>query len=220
MSSVKLRLGKKDAVLKLWFEMERERQDNLSAAVAETLLYYVRNGAYLKIANIPKDAMKDMPDEYKCLSIAESTPVSKWLQDKEEEGQKISTSIKRILRASITTDDEPLMILSSDELCTINDRKQRSLVSETVIERLSPVEEYKPSGRTESEKQSIEPVQPQINTGPVTQADEIPQEKKETTGISEEESAVHIPERKTEEQGRKKRSGGLIDSLITEGLNI
>lgn len=216
MGSVKLRLGKKDAVLKLWFEMARQRQDNLSAAVAEALLYYVRNGVYLKIANIPKEVMKDMPDEYKCLSFAENTPVSRWLREKEEEGQKVSTSIKRVLRASITTDEEPLMLLSSDELCTINDRKQRGLAAETVVERFTPMEAFGKDKGQEREEQPLQSVQAPESE----KAEEDPVELWQVQSEKEEESTENLPSKKREEPKRSGRGTGLIDNLITEGLNL
>lgn len=218
MYTVKLRLGKKDAVLKQLIEYERANEDNVSCAISETLLYYIRYGTYLRIANIPKQKIHVLPDGYRSLSFRENTEVHQWLISKEAEGQKVSTVVKRILKASITTLDDPLMILLSDDLCMINDRKRSNLVFETGI--LNPEVIKEPDYSL------------QVDVPPVMES--MPEPEKVLTSIPIQEDAGHreeetevqsneraqMPAVEADHPKKRKKKGGLLDNLITEGLNL
>ena len=157
MYTIKLRLGKKDAVLKQWIEYEKANNDNVSRAVSETLLYYVRHGMYLRIANIPKKEIHEHPDGYKSLSFSENTEVHKWLLTKEAEGKKVSSEVKRVLRKSITTSEEHTLILLSDDLCMLNDRRSGNIAYEPEIirEELEKELRYVPEKESEDDREAF-----------------------------------------------------------------
>lgn len=217
MYTVKLRLGKKDAVLKQWIEYEKANDDNVSCAVSETLLYYICNGTYLRIANIPRQEIHELPDGYRSLSFRENTAVHQWLLKKEAEGQKVSSVVKRILKASITTLDEPVLILLSDDLCLVNDRKQGNIAFETEILRAEPIKEpqYLP------EIGNIHPLENITEPKKISPSTLVYEEKEEEKIKTDEKDIQEIEKpARTEDKGKKRKKVGLIDNLMLERLNL
>ena len=139
---IKVNLGSRDDVLKMWFKLVSERTtDSISSIVNCAVIYYGRTGTYMNIGNITDidDTLKDTRKPIYFSQDSEALQVLK----KVFANQKEASALKRIIRRGISeTVNEGNYVITEEEAL---DEIQKLSVSEqpkakTIIEE-APVKE-------------------------------------------------------------------------------
>lgn len=118
---IKIRLGKKDYIVRTWWDNASKAGITLSSVVNCAVHHYAKTGKYLAIAciNNTKQAENSEPS-IRQIYLPEESVAYKWLTEKKKGGEKISSTIKRILRNSIVLSENEVLY-SEDELKSIID---------------------------------------------------------------------------------------------------
>ena len=118
---IKIRLGKKDYIVRTWWDKASKAGITLSSVVNCAVHHYAKTGKYLAIACINNTAQAEESEPtIRQIYLPEESVAYKWLTEKKEGGEKISSTIKRILRNSIILSTEEVLY-SDDELKSIVD---------------------------------------------------------------------------------------------------
>lgn len=208
MSIVRVRLGKRDQLIKVWYKTMRDRGDSISMATVFIIRYYIKTGQYLDAACL-KAENADLPDDIKGILVPEQSDVGVWLAEKTAEGMKKSALIKRILRSSIryeTAEEQPFL-LDTDKLFQYSEHpevvpaKQQAAASmiskEPVLERKTDDVQLEP------------PLQ--------TTVQNIAQPQNYESGHGR-ESTNDVEAARPVESKPKQRSNTLFNNLVTTGL--
>lgn len=214
MGMVRIRLGRKDQLLKKWYKAMRDRGDNASEATVLIIRYYIRTGQYMNAACLKPD-MEDINDCFKSAFIPDHSDVEEWLLEKAEEGIKKSAMVKRILRSSMRecTEQNTPFILDTDKLFQMvehPDNVQSVVLKRTEYEKETP--SHKPE--TVQSKQKEEIVESREASGIVRSIEPV-------IAVSEEDEKANSPSLEpkiTTEQKPRKRSNTLFNNLVTTGL--
>lgn len=203
MGIIRIRLSKKDQILKEWYALMRESGDNASEAVILIIRYYIKTGQYMNAACLELKE-NDIPDCIKSAYIPEHSDVEEWLLKKVAEGTKKSALVKRILRSSISRSNgnESFFMLNTDKLFEM-------------VEHPDSVKyTYKPE--LIEEKETIQSFEKEIKKEqkPLGVIRNI--EEKESLNSKENDSASDIADIIEKKQPR--RSNTLFNNLVTSGL--
>ena len=118
MNAINIRLGAKDAVIRAWWKGISAADIDISKTINYAIEYYATTGSYINIATI-----KSIPEESsstlrKCY-LYETSKAYQWLKSRMQEGEKMSSCIKRILRNSIQIGEEEQYISIDDLIHSI-----------------------------------------------------------------------------------------------------
>lgn len=118
---IKIRLGKKDYIVRTWWDNASKAGITLSSVVNCAVHHYAKTGKYLAIACI-NDTVKAENSEptIRQIYLPQESYAYKWLTEKRDGGEKISSTIKRILRNSIILTSSEVLY-SEDELKSVVD---------------------------------------------------------------------------------------------------
>ena len=113
---IKIRLGKKDYITRTWWDNASKAGITLSSVINCAVHHYAKTGQYVAIAQI-KDVRptEEQSPVIRQIYLPKESTAYKWLTEKKDEGEKISSTIKRILRNSIILADSEILY-SEDEL--------------------------------------------------------------------------------------------------------
>lgn len=114
-SNIKVPLGKKDGLLRYWWEHAIAQELNISKAVVAALEYYMLTGDFIGLGTLDINAKTYDSAVVKWVYISEENAVYGWLSKRQKNGEKISTFIKYVLRSSIEY-GEHLYLSGNDEL--------------------------------------------------------------------------------------------------------
>ena len=110
--NIKVPLGKKDSILReLWENVEVEA---ISKPINLAIAYYAKTGKFLEIGKV-KDLKKQYENAVKYVYIPNNSIAFKFLSEKQEQGERVATLVKYILRNSITPAEETT-VYDLDEL--------------------------------------------------------------------------------------------------------
>lgn len=96
-----IRLGQKDDLLKTW--LEHEDTANFSRMIGLCIEYYSKTRKYIKIANLCLE--KGIPDYTKSIYFRPQSQAFQYLEEMEQKGYKIGSTIKRIMKGSLSVVD-------------------------------------------------------------------------------------------------------------------
>ena len=190
---IKIRLGKKDYIVRTWWDNASKAGITLSSVVNCAVHHYAKTGKYLAIACINNAAqVENYEPTIRQIYLPQESIAYKWLTEKKEGGEKISSTIKRILRNSIILSVNEVFY-SEDELKSIVDMigtemyEQRLNNQKTANIIVPSIETlvYQPENITVNRAQNYN----QINYNAVTQQEE----KHSYERVAEKEESVIIP---------------------------
>lgn len=101
-NNIKVPLGKKDGLLRYWWENAQSKELNISKAVVAALEYYMLTGDFLVIAGISEELKQYENTVIKWVYISPENDVYDWLEERQNKGEKLSTIIKYVLRNSMS----------------------------------------------------------------------------------------------------------------------
>lgn len=133
---VKIRLGIKDESVRNWWDKASQKEINISKTINYAIEYYIRQGDYINIAKISSkpNELNQKPVVRKIYLPSESITY-KWLSERAEQGEAISSVIKRIIRNSILiNDDNQESFINLDELIKlleVGNTNHKEIVSAT-----------------------------------------------------------------------------------------
>lgn len=122
--NTKIPLGKKDAVLREWWD--NVSKDNISQPICLAIAYYSKTGKFLQIGTVSPSKI-EYDNTIKYVYIPEKSIAYKFLNEKQEQGEKIASIVKYILRNSIK-ESATTRMYDVDEL-----RKQLEEISHTEV---------------------------------------------------------------------------------------
>lgn len=122
-SNIKVPLGKKDGLLRYWWENAIEHDLNISKAVVAALEYYMLTGDFIDLASVDITTKTYDNAVVKWVYISEESPVYGWLECRQKKGEKLSTVIKYVLRNSLKSG--PVLRLSDNDFLYWNLEKER-----------------------------------------------------------------------------------------------
>lgn len=114
-SNIKVPLGKKDGLLRYWWENAINQELNISKAVVAALEYYMLTGDFIILGTLDIKAKSYDNAVVKWVYVSEESIVYNWLNNRQKNGEKISTIIKYVLRNSIKYGDQ-IHLSVNDEL--------------------------------------------------------------------------------------------------------
>lgn len=129
---VTLYLGKKDDLLKSWFEQASINDINISGVVCGAVRHFCNTGEYMALGKVVK---KNFPSQKKNISIADGTGMQEIAEKFREQGLKETTEIKRILLRGITESKSENIIVTEEEVYDI--LYGRNVVEKRPVERES-----------------------------------------------------------------------------------
>lgn len=153
-SNIKVPLGKKDGLLRYWWENAIDQELNISKAVVAALEYYMLTGDFIDLGTLDIKSKTYDNAVVKWVYVSEESVVYDWLTNRQKNGEKISAIIKYVLRSSIKFGDQ-IHLSVNDELYKELERIrhnhqiipsetafQAQAKSETVLEKIpdKPVE--------------------------------------------------------------------------------
>lgn len=214
MGLIRIRLGKKDQLLKKWYKAMRDNGDNTSEAAVLIIRYYIRTGQYMNAACLKPD-LEDLQDSIKSAFVPDHSDVEDWLLKKAEEGFKKAAMVKRILRSSIrecTEKDTPFLLDTNKLFQMVEHPENIQNVGMKREESEKEILSHKPE--VVQSKQIEEQMKPSVASGIVKSIEPVTAVPKEDKMISD---PSQEPE-KTMEQKPKQRSNTLFNNLVTTGL--
>ena len=137
--SLKIRLGKKDQLLKNWWDYLSKNNINISATINQCIAYYVKTGQFIEIAAVPI-ITKEYEPEAKKYYLPEDSISYKWLVEKQQQGESIGGIIKRVLRCSIRETTGETTFLSLDQLTKIVEQIGAARYTDVVPMVTAPVQ--------------------------------------------------------------------------------
>lgn len=192
--SLKLRLGKTDQLIKNWWVKLAENNINISDSINQCITYYVKTGEFLEIARIPI-VLKEFDTEVKKVYLPENSVAYIWLMERQAQGDKYSTIIKRVLRNSIKETVGECYLMPSDELSVTVEQvgmiRMAQPTTTTVVQPPSKILESVPR------IQNV-PTQNSSTSIPVEKTEKTP-DKQEKPTISKSEQGTKQNQWKTEE---------------------
>lgn len=100
-TKTRIPLGKSDLIISEWWNTAIASGVNVSNVIVMCLDYYRMTGEFLHIADINcKDA--EVKESMKVIYISESSDVYKWLDERQQRGEKVARLVKYVLRNSIS----------------------------------------------------------------------------------------------------------------------
>lgn len=100
--NTKVPLGKKDAVLREWWDSV-SNNETISQPICVAIAYYAKTGKFLEIGTY-KGSNQEYENTVKYLYIPEGSPAYNYLQERQDSGERVATVVKFILRNSIRKD--------------------------------------------------------------------------------------------------------------------
>lgn len=215
MNIVRVRLGKKDQLLKVWYKTMRDSGDSISLATVFIIRYYIKTGQYLDAACL-KAETKELPDDIKGIIVPEQSDVGVWLTTKAAEGMKKSALIKRILRSSIhyETPGEQLFLLDTDKLFQYSEHPE-VVPAKQEMYKIPPVMQNEHVSEIGIKKEQSEPIRQTVEQD-ITPPEPISEPPHR--GVYEEEETSNAEPAQPKENRPKKRNNTLFDNLVTTGL--
>lgn len=114
-SNIKVPLGKKDGLLRYWWENAIDQELNISKAVVAALEYYMLTGDFIDLGTLDIKSKTYDNAVVKWVYVSEESVVYEWLNNRQKNGEKISAIIKYVLRSSIKFGDQ-IHLSVNDEL--------------------------------------------------------------------------------------------------------
>lgn len=121
---IRIRLSKKDALIKNWWDYLSSNDINISQTISYTIQYYVKTGEYLQIGQI-KVVDKEFEPTSRQIYIQENSASYDYLQKRVSSGEKLSTLIKRILKNSLKETTEETQVFDLDEVLNHIERMEK-----------------------------------------------------------------------------------------------
>lgn len=121
---IRIRLSKKDALIKNWWDYLSSNDINISQTISYTIQYYVKTGEYLQIGQI-KVIDKEFEPTSRQIYIQENSASYDYLQKRVSSGEKLSTLIKRILKNSLKETTEETQVFDLDEVLNHIERLEK-----------------------------------------------------------------------------------------------
>ncbi len=150
---IKLRFGKKDDVLKLWWNEVSASGNNISQTIKYAIDIYRFSGEYPNIATIKEEHIED--DILRKFSLQDDSDTYKWLLARQDKGEKISSAVKRILRNSINQGQDTSLV-ELDTLIWLSEQAEsnyktyiKANIEKPIPQYVAPPQEDKPSDSTE-----------------------------------------------------------------------
>lgn len=212
MGLIRIRLGKKDQLLKKWYKAMRDNGDNTSEAAVLIIRYYIRTGQYMDAACLKPDS-ENLQDSIKSAFVPEHSDVEDWLLKKADEGFKKATIVKRILRSSMRecTEKDTPFLLDTNKLFQMVEHPENM---QNIGVKKEKSEKEPLSHKPEVGEQIKEQMKPSAASGIVKSIEPVTTVPKEDKMIDDTSSE---PE-KTIKQKPKQRSNTLFNNLVTTGL--
>ena len=140
----RIRLSKKDTILKAWLISLKNREENISRMIVLSIYYYLKTGEYAPLGTVGREFIAGCEvtlDDTLNVFMPDSEWMEKWCQDVAEKNATLSAEIKRILKGGLR-ESESTSLTSMEELEKVIDNMayapKQSIVSLPEIEKTVP----------------------------------------------------------------------------------
>lgn len=194
-----IQFGKKDDVLKEWFQYVSTQGVNASQLVMQAILYHYYTGKYMPLGTVTGNSEKCQNYKQKNIYFRETDDFLNILSEWKEEKKKRNTEIKRILSRGIRLDS--ICSLPKEEDCYDLLDEAKKQFHKGILDEKTIFEENKDVSIEKRERQEIT-------------------KTKEAELSKEEINATSVPENSADEEEIIDREKDFVLSLIPPGCGL